>query len=208
MKTFKADSFTDAQMEFEAYCHPDLVLSVDQAKAVSKAMSSVASGAQTINQARVEAGLPPLLSQTVINHMTDPKQLIQRLVDELERRDWTFVDGIPEHYELERRDWTFVDGIPEHFECDSCDGGGPKQGNQPKHADYCSYVKALDEAKAYCKATHECDPLRAQVKKFEDFLVEHYGCPEAYGFEGPDTFPNCGTCLWCITNKRPKNSVG
>ncbi len=60
------------------------------------------------------------------------RQIIQRLVDELESREWVFVDSIPEHHE-----------------CLSCDGGGPKQGNQPKHTDDCTYAEVIKDAKAY-----------------------------------------------------------
>ena len=32
-------------------------------------------------------------------------------------------------------------------------------------------------------------------------LSEDYSCPYSYGFEGRDTYPECGECIVCISKK-------
>ncbi len=34
------------------------------------------------------------------------------------------------------------------------------------------------------------------------FLGEECNCPEAYGFEGPQTFSGCGECIICLCHKK------
>ncbi len=31
--------------------------------------------------------------------------------------------------------------------------------------------------------------------------ISELSCPEAYGFEGPQTFPNCEECIVCLCKK-------
>lgn len=35
-------------------------------------------------------------------------------------------------------------------------------------------------------------------------VISELSCPEADGFEGPDTFPSCGKCIVCLCRNRLK----
>ena len=36
-----------------------------------------------------------------------------------------------------------------------------------------------------------------EIKRLQDFILQEYHCPDAVGFEGPETFPDCGECVYC-----------
>lgn len=42
--------------------------------------------------------------------------------------------------------------------------------------------------------------LEQEVERLKEFILNGY-CPEAYGFEGPETFSDCGECIYCELNK-------
>ena len=38
-------------------------------------------------------------------------------------------------------------------------------------------------------------------------LLDEHSCPEAAGFEGRETFPNCGKCVYCYAIKLRENQL-
>lgn len=48
------------------------------------------------------------------------------------------------------------------------------------------------------KTGHKAASVLADVLR--DLAKEHY-CPDAVGFEGPETFPDCGACVYCLAKQ-------
>ncbi len=39
------------------------------------------------------------------------------------------------------------------------------------------------------------------LKEVLQELIDHHHCPKAVGFEGPETFPDCEECIYCLAKK-------
>ena len=48
--------------------------------------------------------------------------------------------------------------------------------------------------------------LETENEEMKAFILEGT-CPEAYGFEGRETFPDCGKCVHCKLKKEKKNET-
>lgn len=48
------------------------------------------------------------------------------------------------------------------------------------------------------KSGHKASRVLTDVLR--SLAVDHY-CPQSYGFEGPETFSDCGICAHCIAKK-------
>lgn len=60
-------------------------------------------------------------------------------------------------------------------------------------------VERLEEAIAITR-DGAIGVVEAEHKRIDEvvaFLLDECRCPDAQGFEGPDTYPPCGECLWC-----------
>lgn len=63
--------------------------------------------------------------------------------------------------------------------------------------------KNTETGEFWCKTAGECPfvaQIQAEVEMLSSFILEGH-CPEAYGFEGPETFPECGKCVYCQLKK-------
>ena len=56
----------------------------------------------------------------------------------------------------------------------------------------------FDELKEAVETGHKASSILNDVLRE---LVEYHYCPKADGFEGPDTFPACGICAYCLAKK-------
>ncbi len=53
----------------------------------------------------------------------------------------------------------------------------------------------LNELKEAIETGHKASAvLRAVLQE----LVDKHHCPEAAGFEGPETYSNCEACIYCL----------
>jgi len=60
----------------------------------------------------------------------------------------------------------------------------------------------IKEETAYKLMQQYADYVHAEkMKEIMKWLSENCFCPQSYGFEGPDTFPGCGECIICKSEK-------
>ncbi len=62
----------------------------------------------------------------------------------------------------------------------------------------------LDELKAAVNEGHKASSVLSAV--LHELLEKHY-CPESSGFEGPETFPDCGKCVYCLAKQLMQRPV-
>ena len=56
----------------------------------------------------------------------------------------------------------------------------------------------FDELKEALETGHKASSVLREVLRE---LVDKHHCPKADGFEGPETFPDCGECVYCLAKK-------
>lgn len=64
-------------------------------------------------------------------------------------------------------------------------------------------VKVSDVKKTLQTERKRCDEMVEAV--YREIREAKATCPEAYGFDGKETFPNCGKCIICKALTQPNN---
>ena len=60
----------------------------------------------------------------------------------------------------------------------------------------------FDELREALETGHKSSSVLRDV--LQELVDDHY-CPEASGFEGPETYPDCGECVFCLAKRLLKN---
>ena len=47
------------------------------------------------------------------------------------------------------------------------------------------------------------DDAVERIENLENWIRKESHCPSANGFEGPETFPDCGVCIYCLLKENP-----